>query len=181
MFIYKSPSNTLGSSAIYRPRARRSTQPSSLSTHAPYAHAVYGSIHRPFSLLLVSRPTPVGAPQGCPKCRVSASSTSKRLVDQPQFGWWLSAFGSNLSGPFFLFNSTSLPGQVLSRNARQIRYLNRGPVWAFRTKHESTWPLHPCTPRSPRPLRHSVCRSWTGCCRRGKSLRNFYGGDIDRK
>ena len=43
---------------------------------------------------------------------------------------------SKLPGPIFLFNPVSIPGYLLSRVVRQIRYLHPGSSWAFTKKYE---------------------------------------------
>lgn len=50
-------------------------------------------------------------------------------------------FGSNLSGPFFLFRPDSVPGQLVMRIARPVPYLNMGKTWLLSKKYEGTGPL----------------------------------------
>lgn len=47
-------------------------------------------------------------------------------------------FGSNLSGPYFLFSLESLPGQLIARIVRPIPYLNMGTTWMLSKKHQGT-------------------------------------------
>jgi hypothetical protein len=50
-------------------------------------------------------------------------------------------FGSNLSGPFFLFRPDSAPGQLVMRIVRPIPYLNMGKTWLLSKKYEGTGSL----------------------------------------
>jgi hypothetical protein len=56
------------------------------------------------------------------------------MVDRSTFDH----FGSNLSGPFFLFEQNSVLGQLVMRIARPVPYLNVGKAWMLRRKHEGT-------------------------------------------
>lgn len=91
-------------------------------------------IPRPVSLRYFSRKAPVETQKGCSQCQVSASCAFRPAQsDQPP-----DHFGSNLSGPFFLFRPDSAPGQLVMRIARPVPYLNMGKTWLLSKKYEGT-------------------------------------------
>jgi hypothetical protein len=45
---------------------------------------------------------------------------------------------SNLSRLYYLINSSSVPGRLITRIAPPVRYLNMGAAWALNTKHKGT-------------------------------------------
>ena len=47
-------------------------------------------------------------------------------------------WGSNLSGPFYLFRPVSASGQLIARIVRPAPYLNMGPAWMLNKKYEGT-------------------------------------------
>jgi hypothetical protein len=86
------------------------------------------------SLRSLSHTTHVRTQKGCPQYRVSMLSNPPRWVDRLT----LNHFGSNLPGPFFLFEMHSALGQLVMRIARPVPYLNAGKAWTLRRKHEGT-------------------------------------------
>ena len=94
-------------------------------------------VPRPVSPRYPSRKAPVETQECCSQRQVSASCAFRPAhSDQPP-----DHFGSNLSGPFFLFRPDSALGQLVMRIARPVPYLNMGKTWLLSKKYEGTGPL----------------------------------------
>jgi hypothetical protein len=101
------------------------------SLHALTFGDAHDSIPRFVSLWPLSLSASMGTPNGCSQCRVSVRPSHRCPVDSPP-----GQFGSNLSGPFFLFGLTSVPGQLVMRIARPAPYLNMGNTWTLRRRRK---------------------------------------------
>jgi hypothetical protein len=56
-----------------------------------------------------------------------------------------------------------VPGRVLTRIVRPIRFVNPGEGWSLRMKHEGTCTWQHRARMLSKTHSHSVCHRWTGC------------------